>query len=65
MPHDCGGASKTHLEFILTGANVECEKNGKDRWGLTCTIYGTCIEENANMCNIQNMFYLRLSCRKT
>ncbi|MBT6000108.1 MAG: thermonuclease family protein [Candidatus Marinimicrobia bacterium] len=33
VPYDCGGASKTHLEFILTGASVECEKNGKDRWG--------------------------------
>lgn len=33
VPYDCGGASKAHLEFILTGANVECEKNGKDRWG--------------------------------
>lgn len=32
-PYDCGAASKEHLEFLLTGAKVECTKKKKDKWG--------------------------------
>lgn len=32
-PYDCGGASKEHLEFVLTGTIVKCTKKGKDKWG--------------------------------
>lgn len=32
-PYDCGTASKEHLEFLLTGASIECTKKGKDKWG--------------------------------
>lgn len=32
-PYDCGAASKEHLEFLLTGAKVECVKKRKDKWG--------------------------------
>ncbi|CAK8712603.1 hypothetical protein GCAAIG_01920 [Candidatus Electronema halotolerans] len=32
-PYDCGTASKEHLEFLLTGAKVECTKKKKDKWG--------------------------------
>lgn len=31
--YDCGAASKEHLEFLLTGAKVECVKKKKDKWG--------------------------------
>jgi len=31
--YDCGAASKEHLEFLLTGANVECTKKKRDKWG--------------------------------
>lgn len=33
VPYDCGAASKEHLEFLLTGAKVECIKKKKDKWG--------------------------------
>ena len=32
-PYDCGTASKEHLEFLLSGAEVNCTKKGKDKWG--------------------------------
>ncbi|PJC19089.1 MAG: nuclease [Zetaproteobacteria bacterium CG_4_9_14_0_2_um_filter_59_191] len=42
-PYDCGRASKEHLEFVLTGATVNCRKKGKDKWGrfvAECTADG-------------------------
>ncbi len=46
--YDCGGASKKHLEFIISGANVECDKKNKDKWGRyisVCTADGEDISE--------------------
>lgn len=33
IPYDCGAASKEHLEFLLSGAELNCTKKGKDKWG--------------------------------
>ena len=45
-PYDCGAASKEHLEFLLTGARINCTKKGKDKWGryiAECTSDGESI----------------------
>ncbi len=43
LPYDCGAASKSYLEFMLTGKRVVCTKRGKDKWGrlvAECTADG-------------------------
>lgn len=47
-PYDCGAASKEHLEFLLTGARIDCTKKGKDKWGrhvAECTSEGESISQ--------------------
>ncbi|MCO6413214.1 MAG: thermonuclease family protein [Thiogranum sp.] len=44
--YDCGGASKEHLQFIITGATVSCDDRGKDRWGRTI---GVCMADGKDI----------------
>jgi endonuclease YncB( thermonuclease family) len=42
-PYDCGTASKKYLEFLLSGAKVDCAKKNKGKWGryiALCTADG-------------------------